>query len=246
MRLGRIHITITFFNILLFLVLFIAFPNLKPLFIQEDNFIENLSAILFFLSFFVGLITLIRSKKTHFHPIYIGIPLLGLIGFLDEISFGERIASFEYPEVYGARIASFHDAIDSIDHILYRSLKYGDYLLLFLLSAILLVTSFFIVKLILKYRKNLRPNKILAFSEKHPPFRFLLISLGFILIAMMIDFDIIGDHRSAAFMFVEEIFEMNAALTFLFGALAIGSRQKPPDVRNHLVIQNEYEVVGNK
>ncbi|MDJ0702223.1 MAG: hypothetical protein QNJ46_02995 [Leptolyngbyaceae cyanobacterium MO_188.B28] len=235
MKLGQIHTTITIFNILLFSFLFIAFSDLKLLFIQEDNFIENLSAILFFLSFFVGLITLIRFKKPHFHPIYIGIPVLGLIGFLDEISFGERIAGFKSPELYGAKIASFHDAVDSIDHVLYRSIKYGDYLLLFLLLAILLATLFGIVQLIRRYRKNLRLNKILTFSEKHPPFRFLLISLGFIFIAMMIDFDIIGDHRAATFMFVEEIFEMNAALTFLFGALAIGIRQQSPTIRKHLV-----------
>ena len=236
MKLGRIHATITVFNILIFSFLFIVFPNLRSIFIYEDNFVENLSAILFFISFFVGLIILARFRKArlrkiHYHPGYIAIPILGLIGFLDEISFGERLFGFEVPEVYGAKVASFHDAVDSVDHMLYRSIKYGDYLLLFLTLAVLIAALFGIIKLVRRYRKYLRFDRILDFSKKHLPFRFLLISLGFILVAMMIDFDIVGDHKAVPFMFVEEIFEMNAALTLLFGSLAIGSLQKSPAIR---------------
>ena len=235
MNLGQVYTAITVSNILICSALFIIFPDLKSIFIHEDNFVENLSAILFFLSFFAGLIALIGFKKPHHHPGYIAIPILGLIGFLDEISFGERLFRLEVPEVYGAKVASFHDAIDSIDHVLYRSVKYGDYWLLFLMLAILTAALFVVVKLLRRYKRYLRFDKILDLSKRHPPFRFLLISLGFILIAMMIDFDIIGDHKAEPLMFVEEMFEMNAALTFLFGSLAMGSRQPSPVIQKQLL-----------
>jgi hypothetical protein len=75
----------------------------------EDRHVETLSAALFLTAGAVAALRLARGEAPTFWLVLtVGI---GVVGFLDELSFGERILGFEPPMVGGVRIDAVHDLL---------------------------------------------------------------------------------------------------------------------------------------
>lgn len=104
---------LTILNTLVFSLLYALFPHLRKGFVSEDQFIENASAFLCLASFLLGVVFLAaRDAKAH-RKVDAIVPVLGLVGFLDEISFGERVFHIRMPIVYGVKVDGFHDVFFS-------------------------------------------------------------------------------------------------------------------------------------
>ncbi len=106
------------------------------------------------------------------------------------------------PKMYGVKIDAVHDMF----YLVYKI--YGNaFLYLFLVAFCILMLS------------TVRKCRIKRMFEKDPRWRFLPFFVGFGLIALIIDLEIVTHH----FLFyIEELFEMNAALALLFATLPTG------------------------
>lgn len=205
----KVYIFIVTLNIFLFTSLHFLFPELNDFLFQEDKLVENLSAIFFLLSFFPGIIYVSRFKEEKNFKVYLALPFIGLIGFLDELGFGDRIFNFDLPIIYGEKFDAVHDIVT----ISYTLLKiHGSALLFFSL-----ITAFCIIifSISFKYRKYF--SKIPDVLREYPPFGFFLICAGFLLSAQVFDLHFELYLLDAA---AEEVLEMNGALTLLFAVFS--------------------------
>jgi len=114
MRLTRLYTLMAVFNVFIFSMLYIFVPQSERLFRGEDTFMENVSAVLYFSSFLLGLVFVLKAKERKYRLAYFIIPVICLIGFLDEMSFGARIFNFKTPVFHGVEIERTHDSIDLI------------------------------------------------------------------------------------------------------------------------------------
>jgi hypothetical protein len=125
---------------LAFIILSILLYEIHPLItkeFEEDRIVENISAAIFFIIFLMSLTFLIAHKHIKYRNALILIMFLGLIGFLDEISFGQRIFDFNVPIILGFPLDAVHDfyaiAIIAVKEYVYISIA------IFLLIAIVAV-----------------------------------------------------------------------------------------------------------
>lgn len=179
----------------------------RSLLTEEDQLIENLSAVLFLGSGLLGLWLLLRS--TGQRKIYLLVTALGLIGFLDELSFGERIFGFSMPSVAGVKIDGVHDLVRLPLRPLRQLLLASSsatavaVLVILVIAAVLLITA-------VSHRERLRvwAGSIMV----HPPYLAWSIFATLIVVAILLDERII---RFRNLVFLEELLEMNAALALL-------------------------------
>ena len=138
----RIYVAVTVGNILIFSLLYILFPQLRDTLPAEDKLIENLSAIFFLLTFLYGIFVIIRTEKIP--KIYFFMPLIGLAGFLDEVSFGDRIFHFNLPVIQSEKVDQFHDII-TIGHELFLQ-KHVNFLFYVFFVTGFIVLIYLIIK----------------------------------------------------------------------------------------------------
>lgn len=205
-----IYANIIILNIFAFTLLYSMFPKLQYFLFSEDKLVENLSGLFFLLSFIIGTLFLIQLKGRKERWIYLAIPLLGLIGFLEELSWGHRIFHFKLPYLFGIHFDSLHD----INMPLFKLLTEQGESPLYILLAI-----FFFVSLILllKYHKHFL--QIPEILRKYPSFGLIIIASSFLLSAQVFDLEL---AKPQFFEALEEIFEMNGAFTWLFASFLIG------------------------
>lgn len=205
-------------------LIYLLIPALRSPLVAEDQFLENLTAILFFDGFVLGLFFLAQVKNKKYRSIFSFIPLVSLLGFLDEISFGQRLFSIKMPVIGGTRIDAIHDfnsvaksQVSQLLHVL--SIKFPDIYPLLVsgikMSAVVLVIAG-IFALTQKRKKIIASSQKLF--QKYPPFRLILFASSFGLIAQLIDLEFFEHHF---LVFIEELFEMNLALSMLFSSFAI-------------------------
>jgi hypothetical protein len=193
------------------LSIYILFPQVRPAFRFEDHALENLTASLFSAAFLLSVIAMARFKEKRYPKAYLAIPLISLLGFLDEIGWFERAFNFTVPKIYGDELDGLHDFPTAAYTALQNNLHW-------LLSIFLLAASCIALFLIVrKYRKYL--NRIPGMLTRHPPFVFLLIFAGIMFLAALIDLGIVsfGNHRRFSGS-LEEIIEVNAAMALLFAS----------------------------
>lgn len=206
----KIYIFVVTLNIFLFTSLHFLFPELHDFLFQEDKLVENLSAIFFLLCFFPGIIYISRFKTNKCYKVYLALPFIGLILFLEELQFGERIFNFNFPVIYGEKFNSVRD----IAIISYEFLKlHGSALLFFSLITVLCII---IILVSFKYRKYF--SKIPDVIREYPPFGFFIICAGFLLSAQVFDQPFVQPYFLDKM--AEEVLEMNGALTLVFAVFS--------------------------
>ena len=221
-KLFRIYAFIVILNIAIFTLLFFLFPNLQNFLFNEDKLVEGLTVLFYLLSFLVGIVFIVRLKEKKYPRIYIAFPFLSLIGALEELSYGQNILKFKMPSIYGVEFDSLHDVIQLGQKIIEEHSN----------AFLYLVASFCFVSLILllKYRKYF--SQIPDILRKYPPVGFFLMSLSFNASAQVFDLEHV---KPLFFVALEEIFEMNGALTMIFVAFSIGY----PRISNENLEQSE-------
>ena len=88
-------------------ILSFIIPDFLKSISKEDHLLENLTTGLLLGTAFVGLI---NSKRRQANTTAIAIyTILAIIGFLDEVSFGQRSFGFTPPMAGGTSLDGFHD-----------------------------------------------------------------------------------------------------------------------------------------
>lgn len=90
-----------------------AFPGWRQELWREDYLVENLSAVLFLAAFALGLLGLaaLRAHGRRSRALA-WISALGLLGALEEASYGARLLHLRVPAIYGHMIDAVHDIPD--------------------------------------------------------------------------------------------------------------------------------------
>jgi hypothetical protein len=197
----------------LFAAVYYSYPQIRTSIIAENELIENFTALTFLLAFVVGGVQLLRSRLSRRQwGLLALVPVLGLVGFLDEISFGENLAAVEMPRVgeSDTKIDGAHDVFD----LLYNEMRMGT----MWAWGVTLLAAAVGAGALYHFRRWLKPENLREFLTRYPAFQFLAVAFGFLAVAIFIDLD---HNRRTVMYFFEELFELNAAIAILFAAIAI-------------------------
>ena len=198
-------------------------PEYRGYLRHEDRLIENLTAFFYVSTFFLSLLFLLKSKEHLKERIVISVA--GLLGFLDELSFGDRIFGFKWPYIYGVQIDAAHDFF-KLGYILIKkpallNTTY-EYLLIGVCAMMAVIVALIFLYILIGIISNsyLKQTYILA---------LLFASLGFV--SLIIDLEIVKNY---ALFTLEELLEMNAAIALLFCCLSLYDSRlsKKPPVRS--------------
>ncbi len=209
----RVYVLVTTLNVLIFSSLYISIPQLRTSFVAEDQFTESVTAVLFFSSFLLGLILIVKLKRKSYRKVYLVIPLLGLVGFLDELSFGQRMFNLTMPKIYGVEIDAVHDFAELAYKVF---INHSTYVLAVSALGVFCIVLFLII---LKHHKYL--DRIPDVIKRYPPFVFVLSFIAFIFIALIYDLHTLIPRRGFFLFIFEELSELNAALALLFASFSI-------------------------
>lgn len=204
MKYVRLHRKILGATLLIGFLLYFGIPSARGYLLEEDSLVENLSAGFYLMSALYGTFLLLRNQG--YKKLITAITSISFLGFLDEVSFGERLFSLNMPYVYGVRIDAAHDFVDVAEKM---TSDFGDSYPLYA-NIIFFGSLFLIISLIIKYKNKL--SKIRQKNRQNPPFILLSSFVYLIILALAFDLEIVYDD---AFFMMEEIFEMNAALALL-------------------------------
>ena len=184
---------------------------------KEDHLLENLSTGLLLGTAFFGFINWKqRQANTTAIAVY---TILAIIGFLDEVSFGQRLIGFTPPMAGGTSLDGFHDLANMFRKILSINLQYHPTQTFIILSAILSSLSILALKLrprihgVYKYLKKLKLASI------------VLSIILTIILSQLLDLKIINLSWSTC---LEEILELIAVLGLLT-CLAITVKDQGPN-----------------
>jgi len=189
--------------------LYLLVPRLrKPLF-GEDRVVETAGALVLLAAFVAGLAFLTTGRSGRYRTFLLVSAGLGLLGFLDEISFGARLFDWQMPAMFGG--GEFDGAHDVVI-LSYRLAAQADPILLgaagVCLAAIVLAGA-------LHWRTPLRDlaHRIVV----DPPYTLFAVFVVCVTIAEIVDLDIGFLQRLSP---VEELLEMNAGLALLLAVVA--------------------------
>jgi len=207
-------------NAAVFTILFLLIPSLRNTLVNEDQIIESLTAFFFFLTFILGMWFLFKIEHRWSRVIYAFIPIVGLIGFLDELSFGLRILGASKPfSIAGKKMDSVHDLIDVawiIGNDLVEQLDSTTFLLIaftiFVILVIIAGVIFHYLRRIENFDSWLRYNV--------PMFIFIAGFFCAFLLAELIDLSII-EGKGVIYDLVEEVSEETMAISMFFCTLHI-------------------------
>lgn len=238
MSLSRLYPLVTIVNIVIFSLLYIFIPGLRDSLTKEDQFMEHLTSILFLNAFLLSAFFVTKLKGKPSQALYLIIPIVSLIFFLDETSFGERIFHFTPPVIMGVRVDALHDFIQ-IAYLMILSLP-KSYLLL-LLPIFVLAIGTIVLIMLLKYKRYLKVRYVKQLSNllsNYPPFNYLLVTVVFVSVAMIVDLDMINNKF---LFFLEELLEMNAGLSLVFAsfALRLETKKRQHHYPNIIFLKNE-------
>ena len=208
----RVYVLAAISSVAISISTYFLLPNLRGLIIGEDRLLESSSAVLFLATFVIGLALALQVNEKRQRRVYFVVPLIGLLGFLEELSYGERIFDITMPQIYDVKVDALHDLIrvglkilESHSSIWIRAL------LVFLVGALIVVT-------IMK-RRAIR-SKIANTLQRYPAFRLVLLGTGLIITSLVLDLPLTGKHHSL--FLLEELIEMNAALALVAASYTIG------------------------
>lgn len=199
-------------NVSIFIALYLLFPNIRYLLFFEDQLIESIAAMLLLGVCLSGMVVMASFWSIAIQRIIAGIFVLAsLVGFLDEVSYGQRFFGFPTWYVYGKPVDGVHDILD-----ISRVMPASDQMWFFLLMAVMALIVSVILWKTYAYWSHMvsfmrtRDGKLMGL--------FLLISLVCVILSTTIDYLRL---QSGWFPFAEELLEMNVALALLFALFSV-------------------------
>lgn len=186
--------------------LYMLWPEARYVMIEEDNFVENVSALFYFVSMALAGYFFLVKREGHGAPL-LALGLLGTMGFLSEISFGERLFGLEMPRIQQIKIDGFHDIIMLVQYR--HDLWIEQHPAVFYASTGLL--SVIALSLIYGLRAHLVESvRRIAHDGRY---QFGAVVVGLLFMALFMDLDLI---KVEYLYMTEELFEMCAAIALMW------------------------------
>ena len=188
-----------------------AHPGLRNSLSQEGGLLQSATALVFFASALLGLLSLSRLEA----PLRRGlawIPAAGVFGWLEETSYGERLFHLHPPLLFNKHVDSLHSLLGALLLPFKRS-GHAD-----ILQSILWVALGY-----LAIRHRVVP-RLADLARRHPAFLFALLAAGMVLLAQLIDMRVLRWRDSHV---MEEILELDGAVAMVIAAALIGWRPAP-------------------
>lgn len=201
------------FSAISFSLLYHFLPAYRPWFVEEDDFLENLTTGLFLASILLSTLILLLNRGGRLTDF--AVPAASLISFLEEISYGERYSESIPMMVPEKDIDAFHDYFK----IGYRLIKNQENdLMVFIIAStflvLILLAGYFSVRYLQKQKLK---NPLITYG----PLLFTLIGAVFVLSALILDLNVL---KIPNFTFIEEMLEFFTSLSLFFGAISIYQR----------------------
>ncbi|MGR8949984.1 MAG: hypothetical protein ACU84Q_18225 [Gammaproteobacteria bacterium] len=197
--------------------LYILIPSLRKPLVREDNLLEMATALIYLAVTVLATKFWLRSAKPARAWHCWIVPVLAGLGFFEEVSF-PRLFFEEMPVVLGVKIDAIHDLLRVF--IALVSEGNGVYIAL-TCGAVLLGLG---LLMIFKFRKPLID------AVQHIPVRFSIICLGFVVLASILDLELVP-HYFLTFM--EEYLEFLAAVALLFAYRAMKVKPVAEPIPKH-------------
>jgi len=206
--------------------LYVILPGFRNYLFREDGLIENLTAVIFFCAFYVS--TMFFFTKGKRQKSLLVIAFIGLLGFLDEVSFGERHFGLNMPRIDGLKFDAIHDVLflGFLKTRSYLEFEPNDLWVTLSIGLAIMVTGGVVFH---------RQLKLLISTIKFNQTRKLDLTF-FILLAsaILVDLDVIDNKF---LYYTEETFEMFAGIALIFCALIRVNSGDELDVQNSLCLQ---------
>jgi hypothetical protein len=183
-------------------------PRLRGPLFGEDRIVETATALLFLAAFIVGFAFLIAHGSRRYRVLLLIASSLGLLGFLDEISFGARLFGWSMPEMAGG--GEFDGAHDLVI-LTYRLGAEADPIVIAAICATLVLATLLCVRYWYAQVLSLTHRTLID-----PAYGLFALFVGGVAMAAVLDLDIgwLG-HLGP----VEETVELNAGLALLLAVL---------------------------
>ena len=185
-------------------ILSFIIPDFLKLISKEDHLLENLTIGLLLGTAFFGFINWKqRQANTTAIAIY---TILAIIGFLDEVSFGQRLIGFTPPMAGGTSLDGFHDLANMFRKIISINLQYHP------AQTFIILALFLSGFLILAFKFRLKIYGVYRYLKKLKLMYVILSITLAIVLSQLLDLKIINLSWSTC---LEEILELIAVLGLL-------------------------------
>ena len=183
---------------------------------KEDQLLENLTTGLLAGTVCLGL-WLQRCQRTH-KPAIRGFTTIALLGFLDEISFGERLFDLKMPKAGGTQIDGLHDLLNMFKKIVITNANFHP----IATALTLAVIAGGLIKIAIWNRTSIA--KFIEYSNNTKTFSTIAITTMAVFISQALDLEDFGWTTAKS---LEETLELIAAMG-LVTCLITWSNQNVP------------------
>jgi hypothetical protein len=186
----------------------------RALIFGEDRGVEMATALLFLAAFVAGIVHICRSRPRDY-PILLPVAaVLGLIGFLDETSFGARIFGWSMPAMAdGGEFDGAHDLVI----LIYRLALRADPMLIAAIGA-----GAGLVALVFAVRRRKALHALARRIGADPTYLAMALFVAGVAFASLLDLEVGILRRLGP---LEEIAELDAALALLVTVMGASGRR---------------------
>ena len=182
---------------------------------KEDGLLENLTVGILFATFSLSSYFYFKFKRKG--NIFLLLAAFGLVGFLDEISFGRRMFPVPMPKSHGLTIDGFHDVFHLIRNVARTNLAYHP------VETSIVISAFVITVACVWLNTKMIRQRVFAVLAKYEIRDLALLIALFVVVSQAID---TFEWRIFAYRTVEECLEFNAAAALM--ACSLKCRQVFP------------------
>ena len=171
---------------------------------KEDGLLENLTVGILFATFSLSSYFYFKFKRKA--NIFLLLAAFGLVGFLDEISFGRRMFPVPMPKSHGLTIDGFHDVFHLIRNVARTNLAYHP------VETSIVISAFVITVACVWLNTKMIRQRVFAVLAKYEIRDLALLIVLFVVVSQAID---TFEWRIFAYRTVEECLEFNAAAALM-------------------------------
>ena len=171
---------------------------------KEDGLLENLTVGILFATFSLSSYFYFKFKRKG--NIFLLLAAFGLVGFLDEISFGRRMFPVPMPKSHGLTIDGFHDVFHLIRNVARTNLAYHP------VETSIVISAFVITVACVWLNTKMIRQRVFAVLAKYEIRDLALLIALFVVVSQAID---TFEWRIFAYRTVEECLEFNAAAALM-------------------------------
>jgi len=176
---------------------------------REDGAVENLTAILLICTFVYATRLLVSGRIVTkvLRRWLLVFAVVGLLGFLDELSYGERLFGFSFPIVQGVKLDAIHDLIEIAVRTVGDNMNVLIIVVLSMFAISTIVISMFARDRVFQFWKIMKVDRLL-------PLYFVIMCCGIVSIIVML-----SDAHALPYLhlpsFAEETLELNISISVL-------------------------------